>query len=133
MNIFKWKKSKEADKSVKTEKTVAPSKTATSTKANVSSTEPAVKSKTATGAKKKANAKSSDKQPTNTYYLTTRVESGKKVGWEIKRGNAAKVSAVVPTKEAAKAKVKELAKNSKATVIIYKMDGSIEETYKINE
>ena len=72
------------------------------------------------------------KKPTNIYYLTMREEKGKKVGWEIKRGNAAKVSAFVKTKEEAKIKVKELAKNSEATVIIYKMDGSIEETYKIN-
>ena len=72
------------------------------------------------------------KKPTNIYYLTMREEKGNKVGWEIKRGNAAKVSAFVKTKEEAKIKVKELAKNSEATVIIYKMDGSIEETYKIN-
>lgn len=72
------------------------------------------------------------KQPTNIYYLTTRLENNKKVGWEIKRGNATKVSAVVATKEEAKAKVKILAKNSNASVIIYRLDGSIEETYKIN-
>lgn len=73
------------------------------------------------------------KQPTNIYYLTLRQENGKKVGWEIKRGNASKVSALVKTKEQAKAKVKELAKSTSATVIIYKMDGTIDETYKINE
>ena len=73
------------------------------------------------------------KQPTNIYYLTMREENGKKVGWEIKRGNAAKVSAVVKTKEEAKNKVYELAKNTSATVIIYKMNGTIDQTYKINE
>ncbi len=77
--------------------------------------------------------KEDKKEPTNIYYLTMREEKGKKVGWEVKRGNAAKVSAFVKTKEEAKAKVKELAKHSSATVIIYRMDGSVEETYKINE
>lgn len=83
--------------------------------------------------KNKVNNEKPKKQPTNIYYLTMREENGKKVGWEIKRGNAAKVSAVVKTKEQAKNKVKELAKSTSATVIIYKMDGTIEETYKINE
>lgn len=73
------------------------------------------------------------KQPTNIYYLTMRQENGKKVGWEVKRGNASKVSAIVKTKEEAKSKVNDLAKSTSATVIIYKMDGTIDETYKINE
>lgn len=78
-----------------------------------------------------ANAAVTKKQPTNTYYLTARIENDKKVGWEIKRGNAAKVSAFVATKEEAKAKVKILAHSSNATVMIYRADGTVEETYKI--
>ncbi len=84
-------------------------------------------------AKQAAETKESKKEPTNIYYLTMREEKGKKVGWEVKRGNASKVSAFVKTKEEAKAKVKELAKNSSATVMIYRMDGTVEETYKIND
>lgn len=83
--------------------------------------------------KSKETQEKQKKQPTNIYYLTMRQEKGKKVGWEIKRGNAAKVSAVAKTKEEAKNKVNELAKSTSATVIIYKMDGTIDETYKINE
>ncbi len=84
-------------------------------------------------AKKAAKIKETKKEPTNIYYLTMREEKGKKIGWEIKRGNAAKVSAFVKTKEEAKAKVKELAKNSSSTVMIYRMDGTVEETYRIND
>ncbi len=77
-----------------------------------------------------------DTQPkkdlTNTYYLTVRVENGHKVGWEVKRGNCERVSALCNTKAEAKEKVKELAGKLEASVIIYKMDGSIEETYKIS-
>lgn len=77
---------------------------------------------------------SKKKNPTNIYYVTIREdEKGKKVGWEIKRGSASKVSAVVKTKEDALAKVKEFAKNSEATVMIYKIDGSLQETIKFNE
>lgn len=72
------------------------------------------------------------KAPTNIYYLSCRKDNkDKKIGWEIKRGNSKSVSAVCQTKEEAKIKVKEFAKNSKATVIIYKTDGKIDETYKI--
>ncbi len=84
-------------------------------------------------AKRKQEAQENKKEPTNIYYLTMREEKGKKVGWEVKRGNASKVSAFVKTKEEAKAKVRELAKNSSATVMIYRMDGTVEETYKIND
>ncbi len=96
---------------------VAPAKTAEA--------KPAAKKPAA----KKAAAKKP--QPTNTYYVTVRYDGKNKDGWEIKRGNAAKVTAVTKTKEEAKAKVKQLAKNSEATVIIYKQDGVIDETYKI--
>ncbi|MGL4951696.1 MAG: DUF2188 domain-containing protein [Mycoplasma sp.] len=73
------------------------------------------------------------KKPTNIYYLTARKDNtGKKIGWEVKKGNAAKVSAICKTKEEAKSKVKTMAKNQSSTVIIYKMDGTVEETYKIN-
>ncbi len=83
---------------------------------------------------KKTTAKSASKKeskPTNIYYVSARYDGDTKEGWEIKRGNAAKVTAVCKTKEEAKEKVKVLAKNSEATVIIYKMDGKIDETYKI--
>lgn len=72
------------------------------------------------------------KTPTNIYYLSCRKDKNdKKIGWEIKRGNSKAISALCDTKEEAKIKVKEFAKNSKATVIIYKTDGKIDETYKI--
>ncbi len=88
------------------------------------------KKTTAKDTTKKADSKPTSK-PTNIYYVSARYDGDVKIGWEIKRGNAAKVTAVCETKEEAKDKVKVLAKNSEATVIIYKMDGKIDETYKI--
>lgn len=76
--------------------------------------------------------KTTKKAPTNIYYLTARKKDGKKIGWEVKRGNAKAVSALCDTKEEAMEKVKALAKSSKATVKIYKADGTVEKTYKIN-
>ncbi len=72
-------------------------------------------------------------QPTNIYYVTAREENGKKIGWEIKRGSASKVTAVVKTKENALEKVREFAKNSEATVMIYKADGTLQDTIKFNK
>ncbi len=87
--------------------------------------------KSTTAPKAKAASKEKKPQPTNTYYVTVRYDGKNKDGWEIKRGNASKVSAVTKTKEEAIAKVKVLAKNSDATVIIYKQDGVIDETLKL--
>lgn len=84
---------------------------------------------------KKTNSKKvTTKSPTNIYYVTLREDNkGSKIGWEIKRGSAAKVSAIVKTKEEALEKVKEFAKNSEATVMIYKADGSLQDTIKFNQ
>ncbi len=76
---------------------------------------------------KKTNTK---KEPTNIYYVTAREEKGKKVGWEVKRGGASKITALLKTKEEALDKVRELAKNSEATVMIYKADGTLQDTLK---
>ncbi len=115
-------KSKKAKKAEKTTKKVAKKETKKATK-------PAAKKPAA----KKPVAKKSTKkpEPTNIYYVSVRFDGKNKEGWEIKRGNASKVTAVCKNKEEAKEKVKSLAKNSEATVIIYKMDGKIDETYKL--
>ncbi|MGL4950566.1 MAG: DUF2188 domain-containing protein [Mycoplasma sp.] len=126
-----WFKKKNKDE-VKADKKSKSKSANTKSKAkgkDTKSKSPTTKVKTIPATKKPAEKK----EPTNTYYLTTRKDSaGKKIGWEVKKGNAAKVSAVCKTKEEAKAKVKTMAKNQSSTVIIYKMDGSIDETYKIN-
>ena len=83
---------------------------------------------------KKETKKETKKEPTNIYYVTLREDNkGNKIGWEIKRGSAAKVSAIAKTKEEALEKVKEYAKNSEATVMIYKADGSLQDTIKFNK
>ncbi|MGL4948297.1 MAG: DUF2188 domain-containing protein [Mycoplasma sp.] len=107
------------------------------TKKTVAKTTSKASAKTKVASKSKAPTKAVStptkaKELTSTYYLTVRKENGKKVGWEVKRGNSVKVSAICKTKEEAKDKVSKLAKNNGATVIIYKMDGSIDETYRIN-
>lgn len=68
----------------------------------------------------------------NIYYLSARKddETKKVIGWEVKREKCQKVTALCKTKEEALAKVKELASKSGATVIIRKMDGSIQDTLK---
>ncbi|MGL5617860.1 MAG: DUF2188 domain-containing protein [Metamycoplasmataceae bacterium] len=67
----------------------------------------------------------------NIYYVSARKDkTGKKIGWEIKKENASKVTRIVDTKEEALAIVKELAGNNESTVIIRKVDGSIQETIK---
>lgn len=67
----------------------------------------------------------------NIYYVSARKDkSGKKIGWEVKKENAAKVTRIVNTKEEALEIVKELAGHNESTVIIRKVDGSIQETIK---
>ena len=83
--------------------------------------------------KSEKNKKTSKKEPTNIYYVTAREEKNKKVGWEVKRGSAAKVSAFLKTKEEALEKVRELARNSEATVMIYRADGSLQDTITFNK
>lgn len=82
---------------------------------------------------KPTTKKTSKKEPTNIYYVTAREEKNKKVGWEVKRGSAAKVSAFLKTKEEALEKVRELARNSEATVMIYRADGSLQDTITFNK
>ncbi len=120
MGIFKKKKKAEVKKPA-AKKPVAK---------KVETKKPTAK-KTTSGTAKKPVAKKPE--PTNIYYLSARFDGKNRDGWEIKRGNASKVTAVTRTKEEAKEKVKQLAKNSEATVIIYKLDGKIEETYKISK
>ncbi|MDK2820019.1 MAG: DUF2188 domain-containing protein [Mycoplasmataceae bacterium] len=67
----------------------------------------------------------------NIYYVSARKDkNGKKVGWEVKKENATKVTRLVNTKEEALEIVKELAGNQESTIIIRKFDGSIQETVK---
>ncbi|MGL5733076.1 MAG: DUF2188 domain-containing protein [Metamycoplasmataceae bacterium] len=76
----------------------------------------------------KTTAKTSGR---NIYYVSARKDkTGKKLGWEIKKENASKVTRVVDTKDEALAIVKELAGHNESTVIIRKVDGSIQETLK---
>ncbi len=65
------------------------------------------------------------KKPTNIYYVSQKKDTKE---WVVKRGNAEKASAVLKTKVEAVDKAKEFAKNSSATIIVRKMDGSIQET-----
>ncbi|MGL4251970.1 MAG: DUF2188 domain-containing protein [Metamycoplasmataceae bacterium] len=70
----------------------------------------------------------------NIYYVSARKDkTGKKLGWEIKKENASKVTRIVDTKEEAIAIVKELAGNNESSVIIRKVDGSIQETIKFKK
>ncbi|MGL5205044.1 MAG: DUF2188 domain-containing protein [Metamycoplasmataceae bacterium] len=67
----------------------------------------------------------------NIYYVSARKDkTGKKLGWEVKKENASKVTRIVNTKEEALEIVKELAGHNESTVIIRKVDGSIQETIK---
>lgn len=70
----------------------------------------------------------------NIYYISARKgDEGEKLGWEVKKEKCERVTAIFKTKEEALAKVKALAEKSGATVIIRKMDGSIQETIKFGE
>lgn len=69
----------------------------------------------------------------NIYYVSVRKDKdGKKLGWEVKKEKAAKITKLCATKEEALALVKSLADNQGSTCIIRKMDGSIQETIKFD-
>lgn len=69
----------------------------------------------------------------NIYYVSVRKsKEGKKIGWEVKKEKAAKITKLCSTKEEAITLVKELAGNQGSTCIIRKMDGSIQETLKFD-
>lgn len=71
------------------------------------------------------------KEGRNIYYISARKDNANKViGWEVKKEKCERVTAICRTKEEALEKVKLLAANVGATVIIRKMDGSIQETLK---
>lgn len=70
----------------------------------------------------------------NIYYISARKDKdGKKEGWEVKMENCQKISALVSTKEEAITRAKELAGKKSSTIIIRKLDGSIQETIKFND
>lgn len=75
------------------------------------------------------------KEGRNIYYISARKDSKtkKKLLWEVKKENCLKVSQTYPTKEEALARAKELGKNQDSTIIIRKLDGSIQETIKYND
>lgn len=81
---------------------------------------------------KKSNSYT-EKKGRNIYYVSARKDkNGKKIGWEIKKENAEKVTKVCETKEEAIIYVKEKAGNQGSTCIIRKVDGSIEKTLRFN-
>lgn len=70
----------------------------------------------------------------NIYYVSARKDKdGKKIGWEVKKEKAIKITKLCATKEEAVMLVKELAGNRGSTCIIRKMDGSIQETIKFDK
>lgn len=69
----------------------------------------------------------------NIYYISARKDDGKKIGWEVKMENCEKVSAVCDTKEEAIKRAKELAGKKSSTIIIRKVDGSIQDTIKFGD
>lgn len=85
-------------------------------------------------AEKNNNQTKNEPRGRNIYYISARKdEDGKKEGWEVKMENCAKISALVPTKEEAVKKAKALAGKKSATIIIRRLDGSIQETIKFND
>lgn len=67
----------------------------------------------------------------NIYYVSARKDKdGKKVGWEVKKENAEKITKLCETKEQAIEFVREKAGNQGSTCIIRRLDGSIEKTMK---
>ena len=69
----------------------------------------------------------------NIYYVSVRKDkNGKKIGWEVKKENADKVTKVCETKEQAIDFVREKAGNQGSTCIIRKVDGSIDKTMKFD-
>lgn len=82
---------------------------------------------------KDENLKKDPKAPKgrNIYYLSARKDKdGKKDCWEVKMENCERVSALMPTKEEAIKKAKQLAGRKEATIIIRKLDGTIQDTIK---
>lgn len=82
----------------------------------------------------KTNDKATEKKGPkgrNIYYLSARKDKDrKKEGWEVKMENCERISALVATKEEAIEKVKSLAGKKSATIIIRRLDGSIQDTIK---
>ena len=69
----------------------------------------------------------------NIYYVCARKDKdGKKIGWEVKKEKADRITKICATKDEAIALVKSLAEKQKSTIIIRKVDGSIQETIKYN-
>ncbi|MDE5767605.1 MAG: DUF2188 domain-containing protein [Malacoplasma sp.] len=90
--------------------------------------------KTDTKPTKKDSQKEVQSKGRNIYYLSARKgKDGKKDCWEIKMENCKKVSALADTKDEAIKKAKELAGKKSATIIVRKVDGSIQETIKCGE
>lgn len=74
-----------------------------------------------------------EKKGRNIYYVSVRKDkNGKKLGWEVKKENADKITRLCETKEEAIGYVKEKAGNQGSTCIIRKLDGSIEKTMKFS-
>lgn len=81
-----------------------------------------------------ADIKKENNKGRNIYYISARKDKdGKKEGWEVKMENCQKISALVSTKEEAVSRAKELAGKKSSTIIIRKLDGSIQETIKFND
>ena len=75
----------------------------------------------------------SDRKGRNIYYVSARKDkAGKKLGWEVKKENASKITKLCETKEQAIEYVKEKAGNQGSTCIIRKVDGSIDKTLKFD-
>lgn len=69
----------------------------------------------------------------NIYYVSARKDKdGKKLGWEVKKEKADRITKICATKEEAIALVKSLAQKQKSTIIIRKVDGTIQETIKFD-
>lgn len=72
-----------------------------------------------------------EKKGRNIYYISARKnDEGKVIGWEVKKEKCEKITTLCKSKEISLEKVKALAANSGATVIIRKMDGTIQDTLK---
>lgn len=80
--------------------------------------------------KNELQMENNEKAGRNIYYVSARKEDGKVIGWDVKREKCNRVSKICETKEEALNYVKTLAANSGATVIVRKMDGSIQDTIK---
>lgn len=91
-------------------------------------------SNSSVGRTKTTTIKKEQSSGRNIYYVSMRKDdNGKKLGWEVKKEKAAKITKLCETKEEAIALVKQLAGNQGSTCIIRKMDGSIQETLKFKD